>query len=108
VKTDGRVPTFEEAKARFRASWEAFKLYDPERARTDDAILTSSRFGARRDVMKRLDPPRGAADCRWVQLFASITIRGIVGTGRRYFTSLRSPATIDLHQGLLWGRGQYK
>jgi len=28
VKTDGRAPTLDEAKAQFRASWEAFKAYD--------------------------------------------------------------------------------
>ena len=28
VKTDGRAPTLDEAKAQFRASWEGFKAYD--------------------------------------------------------------------------------
>jgi hypothetical protein len=33
VKTDGRAATFEEAKAQFRGSWEAWKAYEVERRR---------------------------------------------------------------------------
>jgi hypothetical protein len=32
VKTDGRAATFEEAKAQFRGSWEAWKAYEADAA----------------------------------------------------------------------------